>query len=46
MSAVAIRFIEDTGKGLVFKSGGGITALSDMESEYREMIAKIYVPVI
>ncbi len=45
-SAVAIRFIEDTGSGLVFKSGGGITALSEMESEYNELIAKVYVPVV
>lgn len=45
-SAVAIRFIEDTGNGLVFKSGGGITALSGMESEYNELIAKVYVPVV
>jgi para-aminobenzoate synthetase component 1 len=45
-SAVAIRFIEETGEGLVFKSGGGITALSDIRSEYEEMIKKIYVPVI
>ena len=45
-SAVAIRFIEDTRNGLVFKSGGGITALSDPESEYNELIAKVYVPVV
>jgi para-aminobenzoate synthetase component I len=45
-SAVSIRFIEKTDDGLVFKSGGGITALSDMESEYHEMQKKIYVPVI
>ena len=45
-SAVSIRFIEQTFDGLVFKSGGGITALSEMESEYHEMIQKIYVPVI
>ncbi len=44
-SAVMIRFIEETGQGLVFKSGGGITARSIMEEEYNEMIAKIYVPV-
>jgi para-aminobenzoate synthetase component 1 len=45
-SAVSIRFIEQTGDGLVFKSGGGITALSDAESEYHEMLRKIYVPVV
>ena len=45
-SSVAIRFIEQTENGLIFKSGGGITALSDAESEYYEMIRKIYVPVV
>ncbi|MEI6683297.1 MAG: aminodeoxychorismate synthase component I [Bacteroidota bacterium] len=45
-SAVSIRFIEQTAGGLVFKSGGGITAMSDAKSEYREMIKKIYVPVV
>ena len=44
-SCVMIRFIERTEDGLVFKSGGGITALSNSESEYQEMIDKIYVPV-
>lgn len=46
ISAVSIRYIEQTTDGLVFKSGGGITALSDAESEYQEMIKKIYVPVV
>jgi len=45
-SAVSIRFIEQDEHGLVFKSGGGITALSDVMSEYNEMVKKIYVPVI
>ena len=45
-SAVSIRYIEQTPEGLFFKSGGGITALSDAEREYREMIKKIYVPVV
>lgn len=44
-SAVMIRFVEDTGNGLVFKSGGGITFQSDARSEYDEMIKKVYVPV-
>ncbi len=42
--AVNIRFIEQTENGLQFRSGGGITALSDPESEYNEMINKVYVP--
>ncbi len=43
-SAVMIRFIERTDRGLVYKSGGGITVYSDPESEYRELIDKVYVP--
>ncbi len=44
-SAVLIRFLEKTSNGLVYKSGGGITAFSDVETEYREMLQKIYVPL-
>lgn len=45
-SAVMIRFIEFTADGPVYKSGGGITALSDLETEYEEMIQKVYVPFV
>lgn len=44
-SAVMIRFIEQTESGFIFKSGGGITSLSDAEKEYEELIQKIYIPV-
>ena len=44
-SAVMIRFIEQTGNGFVFKSGGGITSQSDCRSEYEEMKQKVYVPI-
>lgn len=44
-SAVMIRFIEQTESGFVFKSGGGITSLSDAEKEYEELIQKIYIPI-
>ncbi len=44
-SAVMIRFLEKTSEGWVYKSGGGITALSDPFDEYDEMLKKIYVPV-
>lgn len=44
-SAVMIRFIEKTGDDLFYKSGGGITSFSNCESEYREIIDKIYVPI-
>ena len=44
-SAVMIRFIEKSPKGLVYKSGGGITADSDLHKEYQELIDKIYLPL-
>ena len=44
-SGVMIRFIEKTTNGLIFKSGGGITAQSDCKNEYQEMIDKIYLPI-
>jgi len=44
-SAVMIRFIEQTESGLIFKSGGGITFLSNPENEYEELIEKVYVPI-
>jgi para-aminobenzoate synthetase component I len=44
-SGVMIRFIEKTSEGIIYKSGGGITSFSKMESEYQEMIDKVYVPV-
>jgi para-aminobenzoate synthetase component 1 len=43
-SAVMIRFIERNSAGnLLFKSGGGLTVYSDPESEYQELIDKVYV---
>ena len=45
-SAVMIRFIEKADGVLRFRSGGGITALSDCESEYQELIDKVYVPLV
>ena len=42
--AVSIRFIEKVADNLFYKSGGGITALSDAKEEYNEMLDKIYVP--
>jgi len=41
-SCVLIRFIEHGG---VYRSGGGITSRSRVESEYREMMDKVYVPL-
>jgi len=45
-SCVMIRFIEKTYDGYIYRSGGGITSFSDPLSEYKEMIDKIYVPII
>ncbi|NQW37330.1 MAG: aminodeoxychorismate synthase component I [Flavobacteriales bacterium] len=43
-SAVLIRYIENENGQLIYKSGGGITHLSDAQSEYQELIQKVYVP--
>jgi para-aminobenzoate synthetase component 1 len=45
-SAVMIRFIEQTEAGLIFKAGGGITVNSKCESEYQELLDKVYLPII
>jgi para-aminobenzoate synthetase component 1 len=44
-SAVNIRFIEKAGSRLQYRSGGGITAMSDVDKEYQELLDKIYVPI-
>lgn len=44
-SAVSIRFLEQTGEGqLLFRSGGGVTLLSDVVEEYQELRHKTYLP--
>ena len=43
-SAVMIRYIEKQNEQLIYKSGGGITIDSDNQSEYQEMIDKVYFP--
>ncbi|MBT8232312.1 MAG: aminodeoxychorismate synthase component I [Bacteroidia bacterium] len=43
-SCVMIRFIEKEQNKLFYRSGGGITHKSDMMSEYKETLQKIYVP--
>ncbi len=45
-SAVMIRFIENKNGKLIYRSGGGITYLSDVNLEYQELIDKVYVPII
>ncbi len=44
-SAIMIRFIEkNQDANLIYKSGGGITSDSDINSEYKEMCDKVYIP--
>lgn len=44
-SGVMIRYIEKQQNQLFYRSGGGITAQSEAQKEYQEMMDKIYVPV-
>ncbi|MCF6359955.1 MAG: aminodeoxychorismate synthase component I [Cyclobacteriaceae bacterium] len=43
-SGVMIRFIEQKNDKFVFRSGGGITSLSNVKTEYQELLDKVYVP--
>lgn len=45
-SAVIIRYIENDDNQYYFRSGGGITAYSDCEEEYKEVLEKIYLPIV
>ena len=45
-SSVIIRYVEQGDDGRKFyRSGGGITAMSDVRSEYDEVVEKIYLPI-
>jgi para-aminobenzoate synthetase component 1 len=44
-SAVLIRLIENHNGVMRFRSGGGITFLSEARTEYKEMRDKVYVPI-
>jgi len=44
-SAVIIRAISKQNDALFYHSGGGITIDSNVNSEYQEMIDKIYIPI-
>lgn len=44
-SGVLIRYIEQTDRGLRYRSGGGITFKSSVQSEYNELKEKVYVPI-
>ncbi len=45
-SCVLIRYLENQDGKLIYKSGGGITFLSDAKKEYAELLEKVYVPNI
>ncbi len=45
-SCVAIRYLEQDGNDLWYRSGGGLTYFSDAKSEYEELLQKIYLPII
>ena len=44
-SGVMIRFMERNAETLYYRSGGGITTQSTVETEYQETIDKVYVPL-
>ena len=44
-SGVMIRFVEQADGKFYYRSGGGITAQSDLRREYEEAIDKVYVPL-
>ncbi len=44
-SGVMIRYIEKRNGTMYYRSGGGITHMSDPGKEYQELIDKVYVPV-
>lgn len=44
-SGIMIRYIENINEKLYYKSGGGLTFMSNPEDEYNELIDKVYVPI-
>lgn len=45
-SGVMIRYIEQRKGQTFFRSGGGITALSEAHDEYHELLQKVYLPIV
>lgn len=43
-AGVMIRFIEKSGEDMFYRSGCGITYMSNCQTEYDEMIDKVYLP--
>lgn len=44
-SGVMIRFVEKSNDSMMYRSGCGVTSLSNVDSEYSEMIDKVYLPI-
>jgi para-aminobenzoate synthetase component 1 len=44
-AGVMIRFIQALDNQFVFKSGGGITFMSQVSPEYQELLDKVYLPI-
>lgn len=44
-STVMIRYMEQQGNQMVFKSGGGITTFSNCKKEFEELKDKVYLPI-
>lgn len=44
-SSVLIRYIAQKGNQHYYKTGGGITFMSELEKEYEEIRSKIYIPI-
>lgn len=44
-SCVMIRFIQQTKEGYIYKTGVGLTHMSDLHKEIEELYQKIYVPL-
>ncbi len=43
-SGVMIRYVEKVNNEFYYRSGGGITSMSEMDMEYEEMHDKVYLP--
>lgn len=44
-SCVLIRFIEQQDNKKIYKTGGGITFMSNIDDEYNELHNKVYIPI-
>lgn len=44
-SGVMIRYIEQKNGSMTYRSGSGITSMSECQAEFKELIDKVYVPL-